>query len=393
MHEVETMAFTGEVPWHGLGNKVNNTMSPSEMLVASGCDWKVQLTANHYPPDHAVHPSEPVPNSQFIERESDGSILGEYVTGNDYKVVQNEEMFEFFGEFLADDKMYLHTAGSLFGGKKVWAMASCKEGFTLGKDDTVVNNVLFTINHTGREANTALVTPIRVVCNNTMRLAMKDGKNDIVKHNHRVQFDAEVMKTALGIYTDAFGEFELLAQAMAKRVLEGNEEVDFFRKVFGGKEREADGKIIHSLGVRKALAYNRGQEFVAIGANKNVESKQNQIDRLSSVIEAIKKDAGKGKKIDQKRLEQLIDSDALVGGGADDEKETTTPSVLNPGWDNESSEGTLWGSFQTVMFMADHKPIKDYGVDHRFEKAMYGAAQGLDVKEKALKTAKELIAA
>ena len=279
MHEIESFAFANEVPWHGLGNQVSNEMSAQEMLEASGCDWEVQLTQNHYPPNHPTHPSEPVPKSYFIERMSDGSILGEHVVGTAYTPFQNIEMFNFFQEFLDKNQMYLHTAGSLYNGKKVFCMATTKEGFTLGKNDTVVNNLLFTINHTGTEANSALITPIRVVCANTMRLAMDRGKKDVVKHSHKVEFDAESMKTALGISSEQFGKFEEFAIAMAKRVLTGTEEIEFFRYVFGGKEREQDGKLIQPEGVRKALAYNRGQEFRALGDRSKKETKQAIIDR------------------------------------------------------------------------------------------------------------------
>ena len=96
-------------------------------------------------------------------------------------------------------------------------MATTNEGFTLGGDDQVNNNLLFTIAHTGTNANSALLTPIRVVCNNTMRLAMQGG-DDIVTHNHKVPFDADAMKVALGISSENFGKFEELAKAMAKKV-------------------------------------------------------------------------------------------------------------------------------------------------------------------------------
>ena len=110
-HEVETMAFAGATPWHGLGQPVNNEMSPLQMMDAAGCNWAVALTSNHYPPDHAHHAGEPIDNSNFIERISDGAILGEYVAG-DYKPVQNIELFEFFEEFINSGTMYLHTACS-----------------------------------------------------------------------------------------------------------------------------------------------------------------------------------------------------------------------------------------------------------------------------------------
>ena len=401
MHEIESFAFANEVPWHGLGNQVSNEMSAQEMLEASGCDWEVQLTQNHYPPNHPKHPSEPGPKSYFIERMNDGSILGEHVVGTAYTPFQNIEMFNFFQEFLDKNQMYLHTAGSLYNGKKVFCMATTKEGFTLGKDDTVVNNLLFTINHTGTEANSALITPIRVVCANTMRLAMDKGKKDVVKHSHKVEFDAESMKTALGISSEQFGKFEEFAIAMAKRVLTGEEEVEFFRYVFGGKEREQDGKLIQPEGVRKALAYNRGQEFRALGDRSKKETKQSIIDRqgkendhLKATLDDLIASLKSGKQVSEKDIEKLRASDEDVVTDTVSLSPTADDSVVvNPGWDNDSAKGTLWGAYQTVMFMSDHRPVRDYGDDIRLDRALYGSStRAVDIKTKASNMALELVA-
>ena len=391
-HEIETIAYAGEVPWHGLGEAVSNEMSPSEMMAAAGVDWEVQLTSNHYPPDHAHKAGEKVPDSHFIERTSDGSILGEYVAGTQYKTFQNADLFEFFAPFIDDGSMFLHTAGSLFGGKKVWCMATTNEGFTLGSDDQVNNNLLFTIAHTGKDANSALLTPIRVVCNNTMRLAMQ-GSDDIVTHNHKVPFDADAMKVALGISSENFGKFEELAKAMAKKVLQGDEEIEFFKYVFGGKERVGDNnKVIQSEGVRKAMAYYRGQPFAALASKtKSVTKKElsernaSQAATLQELIDSIKA----GKDIDVKAIEAKRDDAVEVEVEAVNDDD----AAINPGWDLKSSEGTLWGAYQTVMYMADHKPVRNYGDDIRLDRALYGAPSGgRDVKGKAHEKALELVA-
>ena len=371
-HEVETMAFANEVPWHGLGNPVSNDLSPEEMMESAGCNWEVQLTQNHYPPNHEQHPSEPIENSNFIERVSDGAILGEYVAG-DYKPVQNSEVFEFFSEFVTNGTMYLHTAGSLFGGRKVWCLATTKEAFDLGQGDEVVNNLLFTISHTGKHSNSALNTPVRVVCANTMRMALSNAE-DIVTHNHRAVFDAEALKVALGISSKNFGELEELAKLMAKRVLTGEEEIDYFRKVFGGKERTSDsGKIIQSEGVRKAMAYFRGQEFSPLSGQKK-ETKDVTIAKLTEQVEALKS----GKSIEELGFDKELISEQKLD--------------VNPGWNLPSSKGTLWGAFNTVTYMSDHKPVRDHGDDNRLNKAFYGEG-GKDHKAIAFDSAKELLSA
>ena len=371
-HEVETMAFAGETPWHGLGQPITNDLTPAQMMDASGCNWEVQLNSNCYPADHPTHASEPIENSHFIERVSDGEILGHYVAG-DYKPVQNSELFNFFEEFTSNGSMYLHTAGSLFGGQKVWCMATTNEGFTLGKDDLVVNNLLFTISHTGKHSNSALNTPVRVVCANTMRLAMQSS-DDIIKHNHRAVFDAEALKVALGVSSQNFGELEELAKAMAKRTLSGEEEISYFRAIFGGKERTDDaGKVVQSEGVRKAMAYFRGQEFNPQNAARK-ETKDAEIAKLKEQVEALMA----GKSVDTIEMDSELVS----------EKSTD----VNMGWNKESAEGTLWGAFNTVTYMTDHKPVRDHGQDNRLDKAFYGGGSS-DLKTKAFTKAKELLIA
>ena len=372
-HEVETMAFAGETPWHGLGQPVNNEMSPHEMMTAAGCDWEVALTSNHYPPDHAHHAGEPIENSNFIERISDGKILGEYVAG-DYKPVQNVALFEFFEEFINDGSMYLHTAGSLFGGQKVWCMASTKEGFYLGdqQQDEVVNNLLFTISHTGKHANSALNTPVRVVCANTMRFALA-GADEIITHNHRAVFDPEALKVALGVSSKNFGELEEFAKACAKRALSGEEEIDFFKNVFGGKERiEDSGKVVQSEAVRKAMAYFRGQEFSPV---QKKETKDATIAKLQEQVEAL---------VAGKTIEDI--------SGGDRDIANEPAAAVNAGWDLPSANGTLWGAFNTVTYMSDHKPVRDHGDDNRLNKAFYGDS-GRDTKTIAYNKAKELLVA
>ena len=369
-HEVETMAFVGAVPWHGLGESVSNEMSPTEMMDAAGCNWEVALTSNHYPPNHAHHAGEPIEDSNFIERIHDGKILGKYVAGH-YKPVQNIELFEFFEEFINNGSMYLHTAGSLFGGQKVWCMASTKEGFYLDdkQQDEVVNNLLFTISHTGQDANSALNTPVRVVCANTMRRAMADV-DAIVTHNHRAIFDPETLKVALGVSSKNFGELEEFAKACAKRALSGEEQIDFFKNVFGGKERIEDtGKVVQSEAVRKAMAYFRGQEFSPV---QKKETKDATIAKLQEQVEALRSG---------KTIEDISAGDRDIASEPD--------STINAGWDLPSANGTLWGAFNTVTYMTDHKPTRDFGADYRLNKAFYGG--GKDHKTIAYDEAKELL--
>ena len=112
-HEIETMAFTGETPWHGLGQTID--MADAGDLrgfqVAAGLDWEVRLENNH------KKDNTPIEDSFYIERSSDGSVLGKSVTDK-YLPVQNSELFDFFRPYVDDGRLHIHTAGSLFSGQK-----------------------------------------------------------------------------------------------------------------------------------------------------------------------------------------------------------------------------------------------------------------------------------
>ena len=226
-----------------------------------------------------------------------------------------------------------------------------------------------------------------------MRLALQSN-DDIVTHNHKVPFDADAMKVALGISSENFGKFEELAKAMAKKVLKGEEEVEFFKYVFGGKERVGENNVvIQSEGVRKARSYFRGQPFAATSSKgKTVTKKELEEQKAASdatlqeLIDSIK--AG-NTDIDINAIEAKRNDTVEVEAVNDDDA-----AVINPGWDLKSAEGTLWGAYQTVMYMSDHKPVRNYGDDIRLDRALYGAPSGgRDVKGKAHEKALELVAA
>lgn len=378
VHAVENMAFVGDVPWHGLGTQISADMPLDEIQAAAGLDWTVKLEANH------KADGSPIDASYYIERESDGQILGKCVT-EAYLPVQNSTMFEFFQPFVDAGSLYVHTAGSLFDGAKVWAMATPNEGFTLDGDDTVVSNLVFTLDHSGMRANSCLFSPIRVVCNNTWTLA-KNTASQIVKHNHKVPFDADVMVTALGLFQSEFSQFEELAKKMAAKVLTGEEEIDFFRAVFGGKETvDKSGKVTHSRAVQKALLLARGQEYNPSNRTSDAKLKKEKLAALEQLMqEAVS--AGTTT-IDLSGLPDTIGNFVHTNEDA---------PVINAGHDLKSARAdndriTLWGAFQTVTNIIDHNPIKDTGPDRRLDAALYGGQR--NNKSIALDKARELVAA
>jgi hypothetical protein len=114
-HMVETMAYAGQVPWHGLGVPVSNDLTPNQMMVKAGVDWKVQEVDTFV----RFNNQEMATGQKALVRETDGRILT--TVGENWNPVQNEDAFNFFSEYCMSGDMEMHTAGSLKDGQMVWA--------------------------------------------------------------------------------------------------------------------------------------------------------------------------------------------------------------------------------------------------------------------------------
>lgn len=162
---VESMFYVRETPWHGLGTRVVEAPSSAEALIMAGLDWSVV--------------QEPIyTGNDLIEgykanvRDKDRKVLG--VVTDRYKVIQNNEAFAFTDELLGEGVRY-ETAGSLQGGKKVWLLAHMPHEYIIS-GERISPYLLFSNTHDGSGAIKVALTPIRVVCNNTLNLALATAK-------------------------------------------------------------------------------------------------------------------------------------------------------------------------------------------------------------------------
>lgn len=205
--DVETMFYTREKPWHGLGVKVADALSSAETLAASGLGWKVVQK------EILTEDGEPVPGFKANVRDSDEKVLG--IVSDRYRVVQNEEAFAFTDRLLGEGVRY-ETAGSLNGGRKVWVLARMpREYIMLG--DRVSPYMVFSNTHDGSGAVRVAMTPVRVVCSNTLNLALSTAARSwSAMHTAGVQDkigEAEHTLFMAERYMDALGrEFEALSR-------------------------------------------------------------------------------------------------------------------------------------------------------------------------------------
>ncbi len=177
--EVETMFYTGrKKPWHGLGISVENAPDSENALKLAGLDWEVVQRPIF------MDYGEQITGYKANVRNTDGAVLG--VVSDRYKVVQNWEAFQFTDTLLGEGVRY-ETAGSLQGGKKVWLLARLPREYIIS-GERISPYLVFTTSHDGSGAVKVAVTPIRVVCNNTLNLALKSASRSFsMMHTQSIQ--------------------------------------------------------------------------------------------------------------------------------------------------------------------------------------------------------------
>jgi phage/plasmid-like protein (TIGR03299 family) len=279
---VQTMAYYRDVPWHGLGTRVPKGVTAEQMIRAAGMDWQVEL--------------RPARGAQRINRKGEYSryevirvprpctseaevLLG--VVSRRYQPLQNVDAFEFFDPIVGEKKAYFETAGVLGGGERVWVMAKMPEAMRIVPGDECFKYLLLSNSHTGEGSIAVKFTWVRVVCQNTLMMAMDDGQKAYrVRHSKKMQFRLEELADFLAITQEVFLKAEECFRQLAKiQMIEDRLESyfeavypktaaqkkkgekparwDFLRKIFEGQPD------LQSPGVRGTLwgAYNAVTRF------------------------------------------------------------------------------------------------------------------------------------
>lgn len=222
-HEVETMAYTNEVPWHGLGVYVAKAPNVKAMIKLAGIDWRVEkqpLQAGHFEGEgdkrKAVFNgrSGQVPNFFALTRDKDGRVFD--VVGHGYVPTQNVEAFEFFNEFVEAGDASMETAGSLRGGQFVWGLAKLNRSFKLPGKDEVKGYLLCVCPHKKGKSLLFRSTAVRVVCANTLAMALGENRPEW-RMVHRSTFGETMRQKAketLGLSRERFDEFAVQAKKL-----------------------------------------------------------------------------------------------------------------------------------------------------------------------------------
>lgn len=235
-HMVESLAYVSNeenqrfVPWHGIGTPVESAMTSAEALKVAGLDWKVE--ARPVFTDNGIK----IPGYVANTRDSDNSVLG--IVSDKYKIVQNVDAFAFTDSLIGDDCRY-ETAGSLRNGKSTFMLARLPQKKILGDDFD--NYICFTNTHDGTGAVKVCSTNVRVVCNNTLNLALNTAKRSwTCKHMGRIEDKLQEAQRALQLAEEYTEQLSIYAERAANITIDEAKTYEVLKQLFPFSDDASD---------------------------------------------------------------------------------------------------------------------------------------------------------
>lgn len=262
-HHVERMAYVGQTPWHGLGNQLSANQPIEVWQQQAGMDWDIKESPVQFMDSVDETQSRIItfPQSKVLYRSDTQAPLS--VVSQRYQVVQPREILEFYRDLTEVSGFQLETAGVLKGGKKIWALARTGHSATIQANDVSNAYVLLATACDGTLATTAQFTAVRVVCNNTLAVAIDDSKG-AVKVPHSTTFDAEAVKRQLGISVSNWDTFMYRMKLLSQRKVNHTEAERFFKQLFTDPSQDLSRKPNEQAMAKTLDIYNgrgRGAEL------------------------------------------------------------------------------------------------------------------------------------
>ena len=341
-HQIEQIAYVGETPWHGLGNQLSPNQPLEVWAQQAGMDWRIESSNVSYMAQNERGQSiiMPFEEQRVLYRSDTHAPLS--VVSQRYQEVQPKEILEFYRDLTEQSGFELETAGVLKGGKKFWALARTGQSTALKSKDVSNGYILLATACDGTLATTAQFTGIRVVCNNTLAIALRGQSSSagVVKVPHSTKFDAEKVKQQLGISVRAWDEHMYEMKQLTQRKVSQQEAKAYFDAVFNNS----------------TMSISDPEENI-IQFYRNVAQQVQE-----------KKPEPNGRAMN-KALEMFNGQ----GRGAD----------------LSSAKDTAYGLLCSITEFVDHER-RAMSTDHRLDSAWFGAGAG--VKQRGLEQALALIA-
>ncbi|MFW1840818.1 DUF932 domain-containing protein [Acinetobacter gyllenbergii] len=344
-HLVETMAFVGDTPWHGLGNPLSPNQPIEVWAQQAGMDWRIESSNVSYMAknERGQNILMPYEEQRVLYRSDTHAPLS--VVSQRFQEVQPQEILEFYRDLTEQSGFELETAGVLKGGRKFWALARTGQSAALKGKDVSNGYILLATACDGTLATTAQFTSIRVVCNNTLAIALK-GQNSnagVVKVPHSTKFDADKVKQQLGVSVRAWDEHMYEMKQLSQRKVTQTEAAAYFDAVFNNTTMsiaEQDNNII--------------QFYRDVATQAQVNSKEKPEPNAKSMSKAMEMFNGQGR-----------------------------------GASLSSAKDTAYGLLCSITEFVDHER-RAMSTDHRLDSAWFGA--GAALKQRGLEQALYLAA-
>ena len=278
-HLVETMAYVGQTPWHLLGNVLPKKQPIDVWAQAAGMQWHIRETPVRYmaTDDNSALYGEAMefPDQKVLYRSDTKAPLS--VVSGRYQVVQPQEVLEFYRDLSEVAGFELETAGVLKAGRRFWALARTGKSACLKGNDVVHSYLLLATSCDGTLATMAIPTSVRVVCNNTLAIALQGANAGTgagsIKVPHSTSFDAQAVKRQLGIAVGQWDSFMYRMKTLAERKVKTHEAMNYFLKVIcqTDQQGEGGGSGVPGLANERALkkvqtlfeGHGRGAELLA----------------------------------------------------------------------------------------------------------------------------------
>lgn len=249
------MMYSVESPWHRLGTKVEGLATAAEALTAASLDWEVVKVPLYVKP----HRNYQVVEKKFgivrfdPHRPKHSPLLG--LVGRSYVPLQNSEVFAWFDDIVGQGAAVYETAGALGVGERVWILAKLPDQIRVVGDDVADKYLLLSNSHDGSSGVQVKFTPIRVVCQNTLTMALSDGRGISVHHKASMDRRLKLAQSNLGIIKERFGEIEEGFKRMQKVQMTADRLDEYAKKVFPDPvEEEGDSALNRVLQARRGVA-------------------------------------------------------------------------------------------------------------------------------------------
>jgi phage/plasmid-like protein (TIGR03299 family) len=252
-----SFAYVGAQTWHGLGQQLTPDAPIPMWIEEAGFNWTIKEAQVYGTPlDLSAGEFIHMPDRKMLYRSDTRAPLA--VVGTKYNVVQPEEILTFYEDLVASGGFHLETAGILYGGKRMFALAKMHEEEMVLKGDPVKGYLLLSTACDGTMATTVMFTSVRVVCNNTLQMAIQDSERENyskpkIKIPHSARFDEKAIKQELGLAPGSFDLFIQDMRALAQRKLNTNEAVQFLVGLLGNPQLALEDQEVKDANLMKQV--------------------------------------------------------------------------------------------------------------------------------------------